>query len=252
MSQADLEGRPVAILGWAGATERQLRSIVAFYRSLGAVPFTHRARVFRAMAFPNGWEKEGAALAARVRARIRRGEGPIFVHLFSNAGFWSFAALLRTLPPELHSHIERVVVDSAPGFPKHIAPRFYADHATKAMMPMALRALGQPPALESRWLTPPLWLFFRGWYHVSTPQQRQAERSLGIIRDSRLPMLFLYSDADELVPTSLVEAFIDSLEHGVEAERFVGSPHVAHMVRHRTRYLEVVREFLSARALTDG
>ncbi|MFK7988122.1 MAG: DUF829 domain-containing protein [Sandaracinaceae bacterium] len=245
MSPADLEGRPVAILGWAGASERQLRSIVAFYRSLGAAPFTHRARVFRAMAFPNGWAKEGAALSARVRARIRRGEGPILIHLFSNAGFWSFAALLRTLPPELHSHLAGVVVDSAPGFPAHIAPRFYADHATKAMMPMVLRALGRPPALSNRWLTPPLWTFFRGWYHVSAPQQRQAEQSLRIVRDSDLPMLFLYSDVDALVPAALVESFIKSLAHPVSVERFEGSPHVAHMVRHRTRYLDVVRKFVT-------
>lgn len=92
------EGAHVAILGWAGATERQLRGVVRFHDDADRRPFTTHARIFRNMAFEDGWAREGAALAARLRVRMRRDEAPILVHLFSNAGFWTLAAALDALP----------------------------------------------------------------------------------------------------------------------------------------------------------
>ena len=244
---AELTGRAVAILGWAGASERQLRAISSFYRGHGALPFTTRSRVFRNMADPRGWSLEGVSLAARMRARLRRGEGPLVVHLFSNAGFWTYAAALRALGAVERAQIHRVVLDSAPGFGPRITGRFYADQASRAMMPMALRALGRPAALSHPLLTPPLWVFMRGWFHAGRAQVREAERSLSVVRATEAPMLFLYSGADELVRAADVETFVDSLDPArVQCMRFDTSPHVAHMVHHRGTYFRCVERFLSS------
>ena len=249
MSQVPaFEGLHVAILGWAGSTERQLRGVERWYQERGAKTFTTRARVFRNMARPDGWAREGRELAARLRLRARRDEAPILVHLFSNSGFWTFAAALPALPEATLARIRGVILDSAPGVPPHIGARFFADSATRAMMPMALRAFGKPAALSNPWLTPPIWLFMRGWYHLSQPQQREAEASLGTIAEAGAwPMLFLYSDADTLVSAAHVEAQIDrsrAAGRDVEAVRFAGSSHVLHMLKHRRRYFEAVAAFV--------
>jgi hypothetical protein len=239
----DLKGARVAILGWAGSTPRQLRGVVRWYRGRGGRPFTHCARVIRAMARPDGWRLEGRAVAAE----LARGDAsPIVVHLFSNAGFWTWAATLEQLAPKTRARVAAVVIDSAPGFPERVGPRFYARYSAMAMMPMVLRALKRPPALHHRWLTPPVRAFMRLWYHASPIQRRFAERSLGRVRETgaRWPHLFLYSDADALVPAAYVEAFLDTLDDA-ERRRFEGSAHVTHMIRHRDAYFGAVADFLA-------
>lgn len=115
------------------------------------------------------------------------------------------------------------------------------------MMPMALRVFGRPPALSHPVLTPPMWLFMRGWYHLSHPQQRAAERSLTTLAEvGRWPLLFLYSDADTLVSAAHVEAQIArsrAAGRDVEATRFEGSAHVLHMWKHRRAYFDAVERF---------
>src|SRR5690606_13709819 len=145
------------------------------------------ARVFRNMARPDGWRLEGRELAPRIRARLSRDDAPLVVHLFSNAGFWTYAAAWRELPPADRARLSELIMDAAPVLPELIGPRFYADIAGKAMMPLLLRALGKPPALRRPLLTPPVWAFMRLWYRASPEQQREAERSLTIAREPRCP-----------------------------------------------------------------
>ncbi|HJL17864.1 MAG TPA: DUF829 domain-containing protein [Sandaracinaceae bacterium LLY-WYZ-13_1] len=245
-SEPRLEGARVAILGWAGATERQLRSVVRWYEARGATCVTHRAHVFRAMARPDGWHLEGRILAGKLD-----GAGPIVVHLFSNAGFWTWAAALQAMNPATRARVRAAILDSAPGFPPRIGPTFYARYSAMAMMPMVLRALGRPPALHHRWLTPPVWAFMRLWYHLSPIQRRAAERSLHVVRAaSAWPHLALYSGADALVPVEHVEAFLATLP-AVTRWRFEGSGHVRHMVQHRRAYFEAVGGFLARHACSD-
>ena len=175
------------------------------------------------------------------------------MHLFSNAGFWTHAAAVEQLDASDRARIAAVVVDSAPGFPPHITPRFYASGATRAMMPMVLRSFGKKPAMRHPLLTPPLWAFFRLWYHVSPIQQRVAEGTLAIVREiGDWPQLYLYSGADTLVTPDLVEAFLDTLGgREVEHHRFEDSAHVLHMVRHRAQYFGHVAGLLG-RAVQDA
>lgn len=245
------------VLGWAGSTPRQLRSVAGFYARRGMHPLTATAQVFRAMARPDGWAEEGARLAEQLLARP---EGPIVVHLFSNAGFWMHAALLRALESSAAGRaalgrIVAVVIDSAPGFPPRIGPSFYARFSAMAMMPMVLHAFGRPPALSHPILTPPVWAFMRLWYHLSSKQRRFAEESLEVIRSTGAwPHLFVWSAADSLVRPEYVEPFAASLEargRRVARLRFEDTEHVRHMIVHRTEYFDAV-EALVAAGLATG
>jgi hypothetical protein len=234
------------VIGWAGATERQLRGVVRWYGARGASAFSARPRIFHAMAFPNGWRREGEALAGQLTERAP--EGAIAVHAFSNAGFWTYAAMLRALDAGVRDRIALAVIDSAPGFPERLDPRFTVRHSTMAMMPLLLRALGRPPALSHPVLDAPLRAFMRLWYAVSPTQIRQAEESLAIVRETGAwPLLFLYSNADSLVPAEHVGAFVASVRgREVHELRWDDSENVRHMLVHRGEYFDAIAARLAA------
>lgn len=244
----DLTGVHVAILGWAGSTLRQLRGVGGFYRRAGAEVLPATADVFRAMAKPEGWADEGRALAARI---VEADPQQLVVHVFSNAGFWTHAATLAALPPELLGRIRAVIIDSAPGFPERIDPWFYARYSAMAMMPMVLKAFRRPPALTHPLLTPPVWAFMRAWYHVNPTAIAAAEGSLGIVRDTGAwDHLVLYTATDQLVPAHLVESFIDRTRAAgrtVIAHRYPDGDHVRQMVARRQDYFGRVADFLASR-----
>lgn len=243
----------VAILGWAGSTPRQLRVVASWYESRGLETLVLAPRVFRAMALPWGWRREGGAVARRVE----RARGPIVVHAFSNAGFWTYAAMLRALS-ERHSpalgRIRGLVLDSAPGFPARLDASFTARYSAMAMMPIVLRALGRPPSLSHPWLDPPLRVLMRFWYHVSPIQIREAEASLAVVRDvGRWPVLAMYSAADSLVAVEHVEAFLATLrDRPLRALRWEDSEHVRHVIVHRHEYFAAVAELLEGCGIGAG
>ena len=191
----ELNGVHVAILGWAGSTVRQLRGVGGIYRRAGAEVVPASANVFRAMARPGGWAEEGRALAARL---VEADPEHLVFHVFSNAGFWTYAATLEALPPASLARVRAVILDSAPGFPERIEPWFYARYSAMAMMPAVLRALRRPPALRHPLLTPPVWAFMRGWYHVNPTAVTAAQESLRIVREvGAWDHLVLYTSAEK-------------------------------------------------------
>lgn len=238
------------VLGWAGSTERQLRGIATIHRSLGSRPTVVAPRVFRAMALPWGWRREGDALAARLIEAVRQEPAPWIVHAFSNAGFWTWAATLRALMrrPDgalVLEHVAALVLDSAPGFPAKLEPSFTARYAAMAMMPSLLGALGRPPALTHPRLDGPLRAFMRLWYYASPGQIRELEDSLRVVRDTgSWPILALCSSADTLVPIEHVEAFVASAGERASALRWEDSEHVRHLIVHRHEYVEAIRELV--------
>lgn len=228
------------LLGWAGSTERQLRLVERHYAARGLSTIVAIPNVMRAMAFPSGWAREGAKVAARARAT----RGPIVVHAFSNAGFWTYAAMLLA-DRSLHERIAAVVIDSAPGFPARLDVRFTTRAATMAMMPMLLRALRQRPALSHRYLDLPLRTFMVLWYAVSPRQIRWTEATLEVVRTTgSWPLLFLYSRADELVSAQHVEAFLATLGDRARSLVWNDSDHVRHMIVHRTAYFAAIDELI--------
>lgn len=194
------------------------------------------------MACPAGWAAEGRALAAALDDGTT---DPIVIHLFSNAGFWTWASALPRLDDVVRDRVVGVVIDSAPGFPERIEPRFYSRYAAMAVMPMILRRLGRGPALRHPLLTPPLQAFMWLWYHLSPGQRRVAEWSLSTVGETGAwPHLFLYSTADSLVPFAYVERFLRRVRDAAHV-RWDDSEHVTHMIRHRHAYFDAVARFLA-------
>ncbi len=236
-----------AILGWAGSSPRQLRAIAAWYETRGMAPIVATPDAFRAMAIPGGWRRQGRALAAR----LARTEGPIVVHAFSNAGFWTYAALLRVSGTSLLDRVAALALDSAPGFPPRLDARFTSRYAAMAMMPSLLTALRRPPALSHPMLDAPLRAFMRLWYHVSPLQIREAEGSLRVVAETgRWPILALYSSADSLVAAAHVEGFLGLVrDRPLRRVRWEDSEHVRHMIVHRREYFSALGALLGSLSL---
>lgn len=232
-------GRPlVVILGWHGSSERQVRGIGRWYEAHGHAVRTVITPTFRTMGIPGAWTAFGERLAHQL-------DGPIVIHAFSNAGFWTMSALLDAMKTQP----ERVILDSAPGFPEKIPMRFTAKFATAAMLPGLLTALHRRPRSFHPILSPPIAFFFGVWHLAARNQVRFMETGQRRVIDrlSGVPLLAIWSDADTLVPAEQVRGFLDRAERrGVRVERlhFDDSAHVRHFVQHRAAYFARVEAFI--------
>jgi hypothetical protein len=242
----------VVVIGWHGSAERHLRAIAKVWETLDVeiVPIVPDA--WRGMSRRSGWKQIGEELAADLASRDAASTRPLVLHTFSNAGLWTMVAMLDAcarLHPGVHARIAAVLVDSAPGFPERVSPRFTAKYAAMAMAPSVLAALGQRPAHRHPLLTPPLALALGLWHLVAPRQVRFMEESqarlLALLGER--PLTVLYGDADELVPHRYVEAFIERARRRgpVRVEFFPGSGHVRHLAGHRSRYVQAMRAVLA-------
>lgn len=241
--------RRALIVGWHGSRERHLRALARCYEArLGAegeaiaiVP-----RTFDAMRRADGWAREGRRVAeVLARAERERGELPVVIHAFSNAGFWTARALLDAMSEAQRARHEATVLDSAPGFPERVSARFTARYASRAMLPGVMEALGMRPAHVHPVLTPPVAALLGAWHVIAPAQVRFMESSLAAMRahHARVPVLLVWGGADELVPAALVERFAATLPR---AQRlyFPDGEHVRHFVTHRQIYLTTLHDFL--------
>ncbi|MDQ3037914.1 MAG: TMEM53 family protein [Myxococcota bacterium] len=241
----------ILILGWHGSRERQLRGLARHYESrLGAETMVSAPRSFEAMSRRGGWAREGQRLADRLARAHAERPLPLAIHAFSNAGFWSARALLDTLDPALRAQHRATILDSAPGFPEHVTPRFTAKYASRAMLPGLLAALGLRPAHTHPLFTPPVAALLGLWHLIAPDQVRFMESSLAAMRAAHVgvPLLLVWGDADVLVPAAHVERFADAAaREGVPVERlfFPNGEHVRHLVAQRSAYLAAADAFLA-------
>lgn len=242
----------VLVVGWHGSAPRQLRPIARAWESLGACTHAEVPRSFRAMSRARGWQDVGETLTDTLAAMHAVDPRPLVFHTFSNAGFWTLAALLAAAatraPALLDAHVA-TALDSAPGFPAEVEARFTAQHAAMAMMPGVLATLGKKPAHRHPALSPLAEAFFFAWHHLAHGQVRFMEASLGRVASHHAgrPLLALYGDRDELVPHPYVEAFCDLAATAgarVTRRRFEGSPHVRHLAGHRRAYTDALAALL--------
>ncbi len=248
----------ILIVGWHGSRERHLRGLAQHYeKHLGLETCIWIPRSFEAMSRPNGWFNEGQRLADHLAHLDRDGARPFSVHAFSNAGFWSLRAFLEALPPEVRAQHRATILDSAPGFPEHVSPRFTATYASRAMLPGILAALGRRPSHVHPLLTPPLSAFMGLWHLIAPSQIQFMQSSLGFMQRIHIgkPLLAIWGGADMLVPREHVERFLDQAEReGVRVERlfFPEGQHVHHLVAHRQLYLTTCTAFLADEMNLNG
>ncbi|MCC6877790.1 MAG: DUF829 domain-containing protein [Sandaracinaceae bacterium] len=233
------------LIGWAGASERHLRGLRAWYVEHEYDPQIILPRAARNMSVRGGWARHGDEVARQLRAR----SGPLVVHAFSNAGFWTWVATMGAMRASELADVRAVILDSAPGIPERVDRAFLVRFATMAMMPQALALLGRPPALEHALLTPLMRAFFHLWVTARPEVLHEGPDSLAVARAiGEWPHLFLYGGADELVADHLVEAFARSLERRgrqVRLRKWNDSAHVRHFVRYREEYFDELERFLA-------
>ncbi len=242
------------VMGWHGSTKRHLRPFERTWRGLGGAPVSSVPDTFRALAFPSGWQSRARALADTWESSERG--APWIAHAFSNAGFWSLAALLDELAsrrsPRLDS-LRGVLVDSAPGFPEKIPVHFTARFATRALLPPLLHSLGVR-SRAARWLLAPPTAAFLAFWHVITPAQvrfmetSQARLLAALPPDA--PLTLLHGSRDRLVrPTYVREFAARAIAEGrrVERHEIAAADHVRVFLEARGEY-ERAMEALALRA----
>lgn len=241
----------ILLLGWHGSRERHLRGLARHYTARMSADVTISIpRSFEAFSRRGGWAREGRRLADELARAHADRPLPFAIHSFSNAGFWSARALFDALDPSLRAHHRATILDSAPGFPEHVPPRFTARYASRAMLPGLLTALRQRPAHTHPLLTPPIAALLGLWHLIAPEQVRFMESSLAAMRavHRAKPLLLVWGGADELVPSEHVARFAeDAARDGVLVERryFPDGQHVRHLVAHRHEYLATADAFLA-------
>ncbi|KAJ5217116.1 hypothetical protein N7468_010124 [Penicillium chermesinum] len=175
---------------------------------------------------------------------LRASPTPVHIHLFSNGGVFAVTTLLSAYKARACAPlpVSAILIDSAPGR----ASIREGLRAFSFALPrtFVLRVLGKAV----------LCALFVVVYTVNWVLRRPdaIQRGRIALNDSELvggdpARCYLYSDGDELVGWRDVEDHADEAEGSglrVRREKFVGSPHVAHMKADPVRYWGVVREYL--------
>lgn len=250
----------VLLLGWHDATPRHLRAVARLHapERNDVVPVISDSG--RALARRGGFDAEARGHAEALARAHALDPRPLLVHSFSNAGFWTLAAILERLShahPEVLASHRGTILDSAPGFPEDFDARFTARTAPMAFLPGLLARLGRTPRHTHPLLSPALGALF-GLWHLAAPRRIAfMRRALAVVRDAHRPssepprparpLLAIWGGADALVPARHVESFLASCDAAaipVERLYFEGSHHVRHLVAHRARYEQAVRAFV--------
>lgn len=248
----------VLLLGWHDATPRHLRAVARLYEPLGHVVHAVVTSSGRSLARRGGFAEEGRRQAAALSRAHELSPRPLVVHSFSNAGFWTFAAILEALeehPFVRDAHVG-TILDSSPGFPEDFDAAFTARTAPMAFLPGLLARAGRAPRHTHPLWSPVLGGLFGLWHLAAPTQIAFMQRALRVVREAHAPaadraarpMLAIWGGADRLVERAHVEAFLERTESsGVPLARlyFEGSDHVRHLVSHRAVYEKAVRGFVA-------
>jgi acetyl esterase/lipase len=246
----------VLLLGWHDATPRHLRAVARLYEPLGHVVHPVVTSSGRSLARRGGFADEGRRQADALSRAHELSPRPLLVHSFSNAGFWTLAAILEALdehPFVRDAHVG-TILDSAPGFPEDFGASFTARTAPMAFLPGLLARAGRAPTHTHPLWSPVLGALFGLWHLAAPSQIAFMRRALRTVREAHTPrvdraarpVLALWGGADRLVAREHVEAFLERSEaEGVPVERlfFEQSEHVRHLVTHRAVYEKAVRAF---------
>ncbi|KAF5342474.1 hypothetical protein D9611_001264 [Ephemerocybe angulata] len=173
----------------------------------------------------------------------------ILLHTFSNGGAWQVDALSKSLQDRVPASSvgesglspSAMVLDSSPG-----------DGGLKATQKAFLTAVRHPilRRLASLMIT---LLVFISWVHLRLGGEPPLIRVKKALNDHKLlpwfskttPRLYMYSEADDLIPYPEVEAHAETArKEGLEVrlERFKDSPHVAHARADPDRYWGAVKQ----------
>ncbi len=242
----------VVLLGWGNAAPSQLLVYERLYKILGLEPTAVIPNTLEGLGRPDAYARTIAPLAADLAAEA--GKRPLVVHLFSDNGFMGWAALLVVLDAtddgrRAIAAIQGVVVDSAPGLWAVRGPFDFARRFALGMTPAVSRLVRLGPRERLPIVTPLLALGFLGYQILFPRTVRSMLAAAGQVSEKqpRCPHLFLYGEADVLVPPRDVRAWIErQREAGIDTEShaFADARHVALFPKDPRRYRAVLTAFL--------
>ena len=243
MSVCSKDKQPVVVLlGWAGCQDRYLAKYSAIYEQKSCITLRYTAPVECLF-----WRRDkmpyiGKRLIQLIRDKSLD-EHPIFFHVFSNGGAFVYQHLsLAMQQAKTPLKVKGVIFDSAPG-ERRVTALFKAISAIIGGHPFT----NIPMSVLITLFLSILWFFeviahaFGRGYPVQTNPIALAEESYS------WPQLFLYSNADTLIPASDVEMFATRrAERGVQVQLvlFTDSPHVKHYATYRDVYVNTVCTFI--------
>ncbi|XP_076623067.1 transmembrane protein 53 [Colletes latitarsis] len=235
--------RPVVVLlGWAGCQDRYLAKYSAIYEEKSCITLRYTAPVECLF-----WRRDKMPYIGKRLIQVITDKSldqhPIFFHIFSNGGAFLYQHVsLAMQQASKPIKVKGVIFDSAPG-ERRLTALFRAISAIIGGHPLT----NIPMSFFITIFLSVLWFleviahaFGRG-YPVQTNPIALAEET------HSWPQLFLYSNADTLIPASDVEKFASRrAERGVRVQLvlFTNSPHVKHYATYRDVYVNTVCSFI--------
>lgn len=236
MSRFSQEPPFVLLLGWAGSETRHLESYAAWYKEQGLETCIHITQI-SGIADPSQAHTVIDFLAQRLRFNAANRQ--IIVHLFSNNGFFAYAALLRhPLSGDLlRTNVCAQVFDSSPGVPEPLTTKQFA-----IMFQRALEGIFRKSGWPLRKLIGVVGGgAFGALYKLKGGIRDEVMASRPTLREQGplAPLWAIYGPQDHVVPEKWIEGFLQECESRqikVHRERFEGSAHVEHWLVHRGAY----------------
>ncbi|MCO5607517.1 hypothetical protein L7F22_061714 [Adiantum nelumboides] len=252
----------VVLLGWLGAKHRHLKKYADWYTSQGmhAVTFTIPIKDVLTLRVEKHVEMLSQKLLEGLREENSNNgrEKLVIIQTFSNTGWMTYGALLERLLRSnegvaLVKRIKGCVVDSGPA-PKN-DPRVWAAGLCAALLKKSSVAtqlqLDDEHKLPSMKETVLILIFEKllaGFLCIPYVKRRIDNVVLVLSRKQpSCPQLYLYSNADTVIPATSVESFIAEQQRAgclVRACNFDTSPHVDHFRSFPVEYMEQIASFL--------
>lgn len=241
------------VCSWMGASSRNVRKYLSTYQTL----FPTTPILLLKQDGGDFFWRSKSTLAENLRSAVlvikemlesKETDNPkILLHIFSNGGAFSAINLTTSCHASLGAHlpISALILDSTPSLPN--ARR--AHEAISESLPKSgpLRLLGQTA----------LWAYIGagmavdkvfGIENLTLWLRRMLNDPQGAFMQGDLKRVYIYSQADKLVPWMDVEAHAKDAEAligpaRVQLEDFVTSRHVGHILVDAPRYWNIVVDF---------
>ncbi|KAL0480797.1 hypothetical protein AKO1_006910 [Acrasis kona] len=241
----------VCVLGWLGAEWRHLNKFTTWYNSCNIPTLATIPRLPSTVSHSLG-KRYATQYIDQIQSLHQDSNRPIIFHTLSGNGLLFLGRLIHDPNFHLIKHrIRGVVIDSAP--PEIRADRFSRGFvgATKTLLGYKMStAYANTDFYHNPFLTP-IFEFLFNIFLIRMGKLKQFEtiRQDVIKKQPHVPQLYLFSDADELVPPQDVTNFINmnkSARHDalIQELRFKDSKHVQHFKMYPKEYSTSILNFI--------
>lgn len=201
----------VCVLGWGGCTRRQLRRILEFYSSHGIPTISWINPMY---SYLSGTEKKHIEHLLDFLLHENQTRKNILIHLHSNSGALTWSSMLTAMRNNQHysqllENIQGIILDSAPyvrmnGSSEWILPS--AIGFSRACVSIILNRAQYFHIIWSPLMIYYLFLkMFSRRYFSSDPSMASEKIRYGLnTTPTEIKQYYLYSDKDQLIPSTVV------------------------------------------------